>query len=96
MRNLAAREEQDIQALEKFEDIYRTQKQSISRRLLGAKAPAETRVVAYLTEVEAEAVKGLAESTGMNVSTLVRLTMTTLAASWLPVGQDSQADPRAV
>jgi 16S rRNA U516 pseudouridylate synthase RsuA-like enzyme len=88
----ATREDKDLATLEKFEDIYQTQQQAISRRLLGAKEPAETRAVAYLTQREMEAVKVLAESVGLNVSTLIRLTMTTLAAAGL---SGSNYDPRA-
>lgn len=83
MSNPTKREEQDIKALEAFEDIYKTQKQSISRRLLGAKVPADTRAVTYLTQDEMEAVKRLADSIGLNVSTLIRLTMTELASAYL-------------
>jgi 16S rRNA U516 pseudouridylate synthase RsuA-like enzyme len=89
----ATREDKDLETLEKFEDIYQTQQQAISRRLLGAKEPAETRAVAYLTQREMEAVKGLADSVGLNVSTLIRITMTTLAAAGLT---SSNYDPRQV
>ncbi len=80
----AKREESDLTALDNFDRIYKTQQQAISRRLLGAKTPTQNRAVAYLTDAEMEAVKGLAESVGINVSTLIRLTMTTLAASHIP------------
>jgi hypothetical protein len=85
----AKREESDLVALDNFERIYRTQQQAISRRLLGAKTPTQNRAVAYLTDEEMEAVKGLADSVGINVSTLIRLTMITLAASHIaPAGCD--------
>ncbi len=85
----ANREIADLETLDRFETIYKAQTNSISRRLLGAKMPAETRAVAYLTQDEMEAVKGLADSIGINVSTLIRLTMTELAAAFMP-----QHDPR--
>lgn len=85
----AKRDESDLATLDRFEDIYKTQQQSISRRLLGAKAPANTRAVAYLTQDEMVAVKGLADSIGINVSTLIRLTMTELATAF-----QVQHDPR--
>lgn len=85
----AKREESDLAILDRFEDIYKTQQQAISRRLLGAKVPADSRLVAYLTQDEMEAVKGLADSIGINCSTLVRLTMTELAAAF-----QVQHDPR--
>ena len=86
----AKRENEDLAVLDRFEDIYKTQHSSISRRLLGASKPTNTRAVAYLTHDEYVAVKGLAESIGANVSTLIRLTMVTLAAAGLP----SDHDPR--
>ena len=85
----ANRETADLKALDNFETIYKTQCPSISRRLLGAKTPADTRAVAYLTQDEMVAVKGLADSIGINVSTLIRLTMTELATAFMP-----QYDPR--
>jgi hypothetical protein len=84
------RDDADLAVLDRFEDIYKTQQSSISRRLLGCKTPAETRAVAYLTEEEMEAVKNLAKSVGTNVSTLIRLTMVTLAAA----GLNGDYDPR--
>jgi hypothetical protein len=84
------RETADLEALSRFEDIYKTQANTISRRLLGAKVPADTRLVAYLTDSEMEAVKGLAESIGVNCSTLVRLTMIELAAAF----HSPNPDPR--
>jgi predicted transcriptional regulator len=86
----AKRDDEDIAVLDRFEDIYKTQINSISRRLLGCKAPAENRAVAYLTDEEMESIKNLAKSVGTNVSTLIRLTMVTLAAAGLP----SDYDPR--
>ena len=86
----AKRESEDLAVLDRFEDIYKTQHSSISRRLLGASKPANTRAVAYLTQDEMVAVKSLADSIGANVSTLIRLTMVTLAAAGLP----SDYDPR--
>lgn len=86
---IAKRETADLEALGRFESIFKTQQAAISRRLLGAKKPTETRAVAYLTEDEMEAVKGLADSVGLNVSTLIRLTMTELAAAFTV-----QYDPR--
>jgi hypothetical protein len=85
----ANRETADLAALDRFDAIYKTQANTISRRLLGAKNPAETRAVAYLTQDEMEAVKGLADSIGINVSTLIRLTMTELASAF-----QVQHDPR--
>jgi hypothetical protein len=87
---IAKREEADLAALDNFDQIYKTQQQAISRRLLGNKQPTHNRAVAYLTDAEMDAVKGLAESVGTNVSTLIRLTMTTLAAAGLP----DRYDPR--
>ncbi len=84
----AKRDESDLATLDRFEDIYKTQQQAISRRLLGAKVPANTRAVAYLTHDEMAAVKSLADSIGANVSTLIRLTMVTLAAAGLPGDYD--------
>lgn len=84
------REDADLQVLDRFDDIYKTQINSISRRLLGVKNPTNSRAVAYLTDEEMEAVKSLAESVGTNVSTLIRLTMVTLAAAYLP----GEHDPR--
>lgn len=86
---IAKRENADLEALDKFGRIYKTQANSISRRLLGTKDKAKTRAVAYLTEPEMLAVKGLADSIGINVSTLIRLTMVELAAAFIP-----QHDPR--
>jgi hypothetical protein len=86
----ANRETADLEALSRFEDIYKTQANTISRRLLGAKVPADSRLVAYITQDEMEAVKGLADSIGVNCSTLVRLTMIELAAAFT----SSQPDPR--
>ena len=86
----AKRENEDLAVLDRFEDIYKTQHSSISRRLLGASKPTNTRAVAYLTHDEYVAVKSLADSIGANVSTLIRLTMVTLAAAGLP----SDHDPR--
>jgi predicted DNA binding CopG/RHH family protein len=86
----AKREATDLTVLDNFDRIYKTQQQAISRRLLGGKLPTQNRAVAYLTDEEMEAVKGLAESVGMNVSTLIRMTMTTLAAAGLP----GTSDPR--
>jgi 16S rRNA U516 pseudouridylate synthase RsuA-like enzyme len=80
----ARREDADLAALDNFGQIYKTQQQSISRRLLGAAEPANTRAVTYLTQAENEAVKNLAEAIGVNVSTLIRLTLVTLAAAGLP------------
>jgi hypothetical protein len=85
----ANRETADLETLDRFETIYKAQCPSISRRLLGAKNPAENRAVAYLTSDEMEAVKGLADSIGINVSTLIRLTMTELASAF-----QVQHDPR--
>ena len=87
----AKRENKDLEALDNFERIYQTQQQAISRRLLGSK-PANVRAVAYLTDEEMEAVKGLAEAVGLNVSTLMRLTLTTLAAAGLPSGYDPRVN----
>ena len=86
----AKRESEDLAVLDRFEDIYKVQHSSISRRLLGASKPANTRAVAYLTHDEMVAVKSLADSIGATVSTLIRLTMVTLAAAGLP----SDYDPR--
>jgi predicted DNA binding CopG/RHH family protein len=88
----AKREKSDLQALGNFETIYKTQQESISRRLFGAKDKAEKRVVTYLTLPELEAVKSLAEAIGMNTSCLIRLTLVTLAAAGLPA--DYTTDPR--
>ena len=87
---LDKQEDRDLATLGRFEDIYKTQKASISRRLLGSTVKAETRAVAYLTHDEMEAVKGLANSIGINVSTLIRLTMTELASAFT----SSAPDPR--
>jgi hypothetical protein len=86
---IAKRETADLEALSRFDAIFKTQRASISRRLLGAKNPTDTRAVAYLTHDEMEAVKGLADSVGLNVSTLMRLTMVELASAFKP-----QYDPR--
>lgn len=86
----AKRETADLAVLDNFDRIYKTQQQAISRRLLGCKQT-QNRAVAYLTDEEMEAVKSLAGVVGMNVSTLIRITMTTLAAAGLP--SDSY-DPR--
>jgi hypothetical protein len=85
----ANRETADLAALDRFDAIYKTQANTISRRLLGAKVPADSRLVAYLTD-EMEAVRGLAESIGVNCSTLVRLTMIELASAFT----SSDLDPR--
>jgi hypothetical protein len=86
----ANRETADLTALDRFDTIYKTQANTISRRLLGAKNPADSRLVAYLTDSEMEAVRGLAESIGVNCSTLVRLTMIELASAFT----SSDLDPR--
>jgi hypothetical protein len=66
----ARREDADLETLDNFGQIYKTQQQSISRRLFGTKDKATTRAVSYLTQPEMEAVKSLAESIGVNTSTL--------------------------
>ena len=84
----ANRETADLEALDRFDAIYKTQANTISRRLLGAKVPADSRLVAYLTQDEMDAVKGLADSIGINCSTLVRLTMIELAAAFTSSAPD--------
>ncbi len=85
----AKREDADLATIDRFEDIYKYQEGAISRRLLGAKKRAETRAVTYLTADEMTAVKGLADSIGINVSTLIRLTMVELASAF-----EVRYDPR--
>jgi 16S rRNA U516 pseudouridylate synthase RsuA-like enzyme len=89
---IAKRENADLAALDNFETIYKTQQQSISRRLLGSAEPANNRAVTYLTQAENEAVKSLAAAIGINVSTLIRLTLVTLAAAGLPAEYDPRLD----
>jgi 16S rRNA U516 pseudouridylate synthase RsuA-like enzyme len=91
MRNLAKREQADLASLEAFDTLFKTQKQSISRRILGSKVPANKPVTAYLTQGEVEALKQLADNIGLNVSTLIRLTMAEMASAYI----NNQPDPRA-
>jgi hypothetical protein len=94
MNTVTNRDETDREVLENFELIYKTQQGAISRRLLGDKGLTNCPVKAYLTHDELEAVKDLAQSVGLNVSTLVRLTMTTLAAAGLSSTYGCLDDPR--
>lgn len=81
------RDDADLAVLDSFETIYKTQQGAISRRLLGHKT-ATVRAMVYLTPEEMEAVKGLSKTIGLNVSTLIRLTLITLTAASLPADYD--------
>lgn len=83
-------ETDDLAALDRVEAIAKIQHQTISRRLLGANKPTNSRVVGYFTEDEAAAVKRFASALGVNVSTIMRIVMVSLAAAGLP----SDHDPR--
>jgi hypothetical protein len=74
-------EDKDLAVLDTFEQVYKAQHATISRRLLGGRDSTDARSMTYYTKRELESIKDFAESIGLNVSTLTRLTMTTLAAS---------------
>lgn len=91
-RALAKKEDDALESMEKLKTIYQSQSGTIHSHLLGHQ-PALSKISSYVTPDELKELRWLAETVGMNMSTLIRIVMTQLAGRYFnPLGL--RDDPR--